>query len=158
LMMGLLSEINSVSLSPDYNYMAQIGDRCKLNIGDRRNLDRANPGGITEACAAAFRPVNSPGIVEIAIIGVGETAEINRFDVPHDIKLPALPIDNATCVHYSCNGEFVAAGNHNGLIRVWRLDGDDPYLVAHGDFGWPITSIAFHPDNHCIYATLGNGL
>jgi hypothetical protein len=154
LMTGSMSEFTSVALCPEARHFATIGDSSKLTVADRITMRRFQLGSLTHARQVAFRPKNDGDAIEMAIVGALGESYIQRLNLRNEQLLESLPMGAATAVAYSRGGRFLAAGNINGLVRVWRFDDDKVVQVAERDFLVEVSSLAFNPNSSAVYATL----
>ena len=158
LLKGLASELSAVILSPERRYMGTIADKSRLVVYDRLTVTRMDLGKIGLVRQAQFRPQNiHDEICELAVVGDIDSLSIQRINVLDGSRLEELPMNATTAIAYSKDSRYFAAGNVNGLVRVWRLAEDKVSLLAEGKLSAQITSLAFHSANHSLYATVFGG-
>ena len=91
-----------------------------------------------------------PGINKISIININEYNLIRIIDVSNSNRIAGV------CM---LNENILLTGDKNGIIRQWKIEGDDLILIsikekAHNDFIWCLVNIG---DGH-IASGSGDGL
>jgi WD40 repeat protein len=126
--------------------------RWNLDTGTQEVLVASPPGSFTPAGFSrdlrrvvfrqAFLGGRQPLPAQVYSTPEGTTSQLPAFGPPD--KLYALAIDPS--------GRLVATGSNDGIVRVGRLDGGEPHLLA-GHKG-TVAFIAFSPDLRWV-ATAG---
>ena len=80
--------------------------------------------------AVAFREINKLSPTQELAVCLGAGSEsIMRFDLVLGLKLESVRVPGASCVSYSHDGVFMAAGTVDGRVSIWKLT---PKLVPVG--------------------------
>ena len=155
---GLAREITSIQLCPFTRHLAVIRDGSELEVANRLTLEVLHLGDLATARLIAFRPRQiGEDTTELAIVGPLAKGEIARLDLQRGTRMPGLDLDAVTALQYSCDGRFVAAGNERGQVKVWHLGPGRQTRILEAGLKARIESLAFHPDNHALYAILDSG-
>ena len=155
---GLAREITSIQLCPFTRHLAVIRDGSELEVANRLTLEVLHLGDLATARLIAFRPRRiGEDTTELAIVGPMAKREIARMDLQRGTLMPGLDLDAVTALQYSGSGCFVAAGNERGQVKVWHLGPGRRTQILEAELKARIDSLAFHPDNHALYAILDSG-
>ncbi|HEY9784681.1 MAG TPA: WD40 repeat domain-containing protein [Candidatus Obscuribacterales bacterium] len=106
-----------------------------------------------QVCSLAFRP----GLGELALARVDAHA-IERRAIWAHMSLPPIRFAYPTCVSYSDDGRYLAAGNREGRVMVWDLEAEPGRrIVLHGKItSGRITSISISQYS-VVMLTAGGG-
>lgn len=148
---GSSRRFTAVALCPEVRHFATISDHSKLSIADRTTLKHFQIGSLEKARLMSFRPKNEGKGVEIAIVGDEQSKAIQRLDLATESLMDEMAMEAVTAIAYSPDGSLFAAGNANGLVCVWQLEGPHAFLVSRTNLGVEVTSLAFHPNNQALF-------
>lgn len=136
-----------VSFSPDGNYVVSVGaDGSRL-----WDLERSGAPVFFEKTFLAFGPTGKR-VLTIA----DDSASIRNID---NLDKPVILADSQDILPYgafSPNGEFIAIGSKNGLVRIWKVNNSGKPLILKGHTGM-VSSVDFAPDNDRIVTASFDG-
>jgi WD40 repeat protein len=146
--------IRSFAVAPDGTALALAVDRsvlrCAADTGndtDARSFD-AEPLSVDFSRDGRFLAVGlSSG--QLWVLNAREVGK-GIWGWPHVRAFPANGIP-LRCVRFSPDGERVATGGNDGLVRVWSVSGNAPPKVFRGATD-QVTALAFAPDGRTLAA------
>ena len=118
--------------------------RCRRSQADRR-FASARPW--TAANNVLWHPQSGE------IIGIYQDATVFRWD-PLEHSSHDLPLNNATAIALSPDGELLATSDANGAVRISRFPDFGPIWLLRCDY--PVADLAFSPDNKRLYDIRGS--
>jgi WD40 repeat protein len=142
--------VAAVDVSPGGEYIATAGEDSTVRIWDAE-------GGILLQTFAGL-----PGVRDVAFSAGGRSIAtasddtVRVWDAFGGRRLLALPAARVARVAYSPDGRLLAAGDDQGWVQVWRLDGGARPDTLPGRCT-AIASLAFSPDGARLAAGCFNG-
>ncbi len=152
--------INSIAISPDSRLLASAGNDKKVIFWDLESGEQLYElGGLAQSVhVVAFSPgsqlfaigyggigqeYTAPASVEVFRWALAEgdgraTVELTRLHEFADL------VGRVKSLAFSCDGQFLAAGCHDAMVRLWDSESGQalPSLQGHGRM---VTAIAFSP-------------
>jgi WD40 repeat protein/predicted Ser/Thr protein kinase len=132
-------QVSLVRYSPDGKWVLSAADEGAVRIWNARDLTKVQeiPSGMDGFRDAHF----SPDGAEIAILGGGD-GPIRIWDIETRQRLKQLsPNEGASTLAYSDDGQTIATGSFNALLRIWSVA--DERLVHTERMIWPIGDLEF---------------
>ncbi|MDI1492267.1 MAG: hypothetical protein OHK93_003479 [Ramalina farinacea] len=150
----------SIAFSPDGSQVAVAFRGAPLSVwglGDQRLVSRCRRSQADRRFASA-RPWTAANNVlwhpqSGEVIGIYQDATVFRWD-PLEHSSHDLPLNNATAIALSPDGELLATSDANGAVRISRFPDFGPIWLLRCDY--PVADLAFSPDNKRLYDIRGS--
>ena len=151
---GHLSEINSVSFSPDSTKIASASSDKTINIWDGHTGEKITTFlGHADAVNDISFSTNGKIIVSASD---DQTIKLWNVATGEEIKTLKGHVSRVITISFSPDGKTIASGSGDGMIKLWnaRTGAEIKTLSSHSS---RVLSVSFSPDGKTIVSGSGEG-